>query len=320
MNKVASILSIAPLTLAIDGKCRALVLSGGGNKGAWEAGIMWGLLHYGEPADFTWDVNTGISAGALNTGFSAVWETGTETEMTEQLSGIWSSITENSEIYVPWSDSMKDDFLHQPSLENTDPAQQLLRDNILPYKTMKRRWTNAAVDVETGEFVTMDQTNCSFDDLPLCTMSSASIPMIFQPLQWNGHTLIDGGTAWGLNIDSAIQQCLEIVDDPADIIIDIAICAYYPPVKGTVSNNAYQNFQTDRDIRSYWQKMGTVKQQMEALEGVEYRYFFEMQNITCPEGSALDFKNSTTWCLQERGRQDAKNMLDLGHDKVASTL
>jgi len=46
--------------------CRALALSGGGNNGAWETGILWGLMHYGNPEDFQWDVVSGVSAGAIN--------------------------------------------------------------------------------------------------------------------------------------------------------------------------------------------------------------------------------------------------------------
>lgn len=30
----------------------ALSLEGGGNKGAYEAGVIWGLMHYGNPEDF----------------------------------------------------------------------------------------------------------------------------------------------------------------------------------------------------------------------------------------------------------------------------
>ena len=37
-----------------DGKCYALVLSGGGTNGAWEAGIIWGLMNYGDPTDYEW--------------------------------------------------------------------------------------------------------------------------------------------------------------------------------------------------------------------------------------------------------------------------
>ena len=50
-----------------DKKCRALVLSGGGARGAYEAGVVWGLTHYGDPSDYYWDVHTGVSAGSINT-------------------------------------------------------------------------------------------------------------------------------------------------------------------------------------------------------------------------------------------------------------
>lgn len=32
--------------------CNALVMSGGGSNGAWEVGVLWGLVHYGNPEDF----------------------------------------------------------------------------------------------------------------------------------------------------------------------------------------------------------------------------------------------------------------------------
>ena len=56
---------------------------------------MWGLLHYGDPEDFAWDVGSGISAGALNTGFSSVYATGNEMKMTEMLSLAWASVNSN---------------------------------------------------------------------------------------------------------------------------------------------------------------------------------------------------------------------------------
>ena len=34
----------------------------------------------------------------------------------------------------------------------------------------------------------------------------------------------------------------------------------------------------------------------------------------------LDFRNETTWCLQEIGRDDAKAMLELGQDKIHKSL
>ena len=40
----------------------------------------------------------------------------------------------------------------------------------------------------------------------------------------------------------------------------------------------------------------------------------------CPGAGGLSFDNSTTWCLQEAGRADAKAMLDIGNENVSKTL
>ena len=35
---------------------------------------------------------------------------------------------------------------------------------------------------------------------------------------------MDGGTVWNTNLVSAVDRCLEQVDDESQIIIDIALC------------------------------------------------------------------------------------------------
>ena len=47
--------------------CRALVLSAGGSNGAWQSGVIQGLVNNGNPADFEWDVLSGVSTGSINT-------------------------------------------------------------------------------------------------------------------------------------------------------------------------------------------------------------------------------------------------------------
>ena len=67
---VSILVAIAMLAVQADAgdkKCHALALSGGGVNGAWEAGVLWGLTHYGDPADYMWEVHSGISAGSINT-------------------------------------------------------------------------------------------------------------------------------------------------------------------------------------------------------------------------------------------------------------
>ena len=112
MNKlILSITASTALATEGDGKCRALALSGGSNHALWEAGVIWGLLHYGDPADFAWDVISGISAGALNTGLMSVWATGDEYAMSEHLSDLWASIEEEGQLFMTWDGKM-------PSVEN----------------------------------------------------------------------------------------------------------------------------------------------------------------------------------------------------------
>jgi len=75
-----------------DGKCRGLALSGGANKGAWEVGVLWGLLHYGNPSDYEWDIISGVSAGSINAAGLSVFEMGDEVAMTEFVSKAWENL------------------------------------------------------------------------------------------------------------------------------------------------------------------------------------------------------------------------------------
>jgi predicted acylesterase/phospholipase RssA len=62
----------------------------------------------------------------------------------------------------------------------------------------------SAADVNSGEYHAFTNFNTQYTDLPKAAMSSASIPAIFPPMEWNGSVYMDGGTVWNLNIDSAI--------------------------------------------------------------------------------------------------------------------
>ena len=55
----------------------------------------------------------------------------------------------------------------------------------------------------------------------------------------NGYVFMDGGTVWNVNLTTAVQECMEIVDDYSDIIVDIAICGYSNNPDTAISNNAY---------------------------------------------------------------------------------
>jgi len=88
---IAALMGLA-VSAQQEGNCKALVLSGGGANGAWEVGVLWGLLHYGNPDDFAYDWISGISAGSINTAALSGWAKGTEKEATEWLSYTWANL------------------------------------------------------------------------------------------------------------------------------------------------------------------------------------------------------------------------------------
>jgi predicted acylesterase/phospholipase RssA len=82
--------------------------------------------------------------------------------------------------------------------------------------------------VITGGYEVFDEST-PYEELPRATISSASIPMVFPYSNYKGYTLIDGGvTNWNTNIVTAVEKCLEIVDDKSKIVVDLAICDLYP--------------------------------------------------------------------------------------------
>ncbi len=81
--------------------CQALVLSGGANKGAYEAGVIYGLTHLLKEDQVRWDVVSGVSTGALTGGGVSVWPPEKPVEMSEWLTGMWLNMTQDN-VFKLW--------------------------------------------------------------------------------------------------------------------------------------------------------------------------------------------------------------------------
>ena len=96
----------------------------------------------------------------------------------------------------------------------------------------------AAENVENGEYTLFTRYNITFgDELATAALASSSIPTVFPPMHFQDKYFMDGGTTWNVNISSAINGCLEQVDDESQITVDILICAAFdlPTVTDTGS-------------------------------------------------------------------------------------
>jgi predicted acylesterase/phospholipase RssA len=205
MRVSLTILALVGASQASDDEyCRALVLSGGANNGVWESGVIWGLVHYGDPTDYKWDVVSGVSAGAINSAGIALWELGTEVEMSEWLSTTYEYIT-TEDIWTMQPGGPVYNLFNGPSLADDTPALNTITQivNSRP-EGIKRPFVTSAVNVETGDYETFTEENVTVDELPKAALASGSIPVIFPPMHLHGMILMDGGTVWNANVNTAV--------------------------------------------------------------------------------------------------------------------
>ena len=283
--------------------CYALVMSGGGSNGAWEAGVLWGLHHYGDQKEYEWDVVTGVSAGAINTS-AVVMFSPDDPGMAQFISDTWVSLTDK-DIWQIWPDE-KHALTERPSLLDNSNLGPFLQSIITQFpEGYKRKFTLTAVDVENGDYFKFDEVNTVVSELHQAAVSSASIPVFFTPNHYKDRYFIDGGTVWGVNVDSAIEKCLEIVDSPDKITVDVLLCGDKPqPIKS--KNTTISNWQYANDLHKFYDRGHSIVEQMMAYPAVNYRHLFVQQVMATNE---LEFSNEATWPLQEEGRQNAKDML-----------
>ena len=64
-------------------------MSGGGTLGAWEAGILYGLVNNGNPEDFNYDVLSGVSIGSINSSILSAFAPEDAVASAEFLSNGW---------------------------------------------------------------------------------------------------------------------------------------------------------------------------------------------------------------------------------------
>jgi predicted acylesterase/phospholipase RssA len=102
-------------------------LSGGANKGAYEVGVMKGMVDLLQPEEVTWDVASGVSAGAINTAGMAMFAVGKEKEMTDYLIGIMENL-KTEKIYEFWDAPLTYGIYNESGFFNDTPLVEFLTD------------------------------------------------------------------------------------------------------------------------------------------------------------------------------------------------
>ena len=195
---------------------------------------------------------------------------------------------------------------------DNSPLLAFLKKTLATLDDFKRRVTLATVNVNDGTYTQFTQKNLQFTELADAAVASASIPFVFPPHNWEGKGLfMDGGTVYNINIEGAIQQCMDLVDDESKIIIDIFICGApeHPDVWDRAARTAWYAYYRQHSLHSFYVNTDSVATAMIAHDKVQVRHGLK-QKDGFSGFSELNFDGDFTWKAQEAGRVDAQNALN----------
>jgi predicted acylesterase/phospholipase RssA len=288
--------------------CRALVLEGGGDKGAYQAGAlsqMFAMI----PTEIQYDVMSGVSVGALNTAGLAMYAKGDEGNMTEFLLDIWRNI-KASDVYQDWSGGIIDGILFRPSIYDTSPLNDFLHEKFT--KPIQRKITIGTCNANNGSFVRFDES-LSHEDLITAVRCSSAMPIIFPYVEFQNETYIDGGSVLNLDVGGAIERCREITDNDNDIIVDVILCtgAHLKDVDQS-ADTTLQMLDRYLQIDSFSNALDDLLHAKDDYSYINFRYII-MPSSTLPSGEIpLGFKPEQIEEMISMGQSDAKNVITNG--------
>jgi NTE family protein len=184
---------------------RALVLSGGGVKGAYQIGALKHLIN---ERGLKYDIVCGISVGALNVSFLSMFKD--DQEGFAGLLKFWESL-DSSKIYKRWFPFGKLHALWKKSLYNSQPLIDLMHSSIdiNKVRTSGKKVAVGAVSLDTGDYrLFTEKDDCFIDGV----LASSSFPSGLKPIEIDKQLWTDGGVKHITPLKAAIDLGADEVD------------------------------------------------------------------------------------------------------------
>lgn len=279
---------------------RALVLSGGGSKGSYQAGALKHIL--GEKR-INYDALCGVSVGAINVAYLAQFKPGQEIASVKELCDMWSTLN-NSKIYKRWFPFGRWHAIWKKSFFDSSPLHNLLKSGISLEKIREsgKHVNVGTVSLSSGKYTIFDQTSDHFID---AVIASASFPGMLTPVSFLGQLWTDGG----VKEISPIKKAVELGAD----IIDVIICNPVVRTKKFIENPTTVDIlkrsidlSTDKIMANDIEKVEMYN--LLAEKGLTEKKYVQL-NIIRPQNNLiedlLDFRPEKIQEMMEKGYQDA---------------
>lgn len=179
---------------------KALVLPGGGGRGAYQVGVAKALLQRGIKFDFAF----GTSIGGLNATLIAQ-------NNIERLEELWCTLRPKDVYKLPSAQLIGDMVMgHKLGLLDTSPMEALLKREI---DLQKLKMSATKVGLFTTDLCSLSTRCITTDDLMStgelvdALMATAAVPIAFPPRHLNGKGLwVDGGLVKNTPLQAAIDR------------------------------------------------------------------------------------------------------------------
>lgn len=158
-------------------KCRALALEGGGDRGSWQAGVIYGLVSNLPAEEVQYDVVSGVSVGSINGLYVSTTPKGEEKRMAQELLYLWGNLTQ-SQVYVPWYNSTWSEwevFYDMPSVYDNTPLKEYLA-NYMKGRKVHRKISIGITDATNVESVTYDLEDFPNENITQLVIDSTAVP------------------------------------------------------------------------------------------------------------------------------------------------
>ncbi len=202
---------------------RALVMSGGGSRGAFQLGAVDYLVN-DRGLDF--EVIAGVSTGSLNAVMLAQGR-GLEglREQLEELKRVWFGIRSSRDVYRRRFLGELLVFVLKNSLYSTRPLRKKIWRLVSPAKLQSsgKELRIGAVCLESGDFRAADQNDLLIREW---TLASASIPVLFPVVGAGDQSCVDGGardiTPLNAAFEALKQVCSDVSEERAEMYVLLA--------------------------------------------------------------------------------------------------
>lgn len=189
---------------------RALVLSGGGSKGAYQVGALKALCESGR----TWNLVYGISVGALNGAWIAMHKPEEQKESISGLLKIWNEIESSEDIYTPWwipAFLRYIPSLWKGSLNSGMPLRKIVTKfwNREKFLQSGVKFSIGCVSLTTTKYHTIEGTN---ENIFEYILASSHLPIIFEPLLIDNELWVDGGLRHQIPFLEALKENPDEID------------------------------------------------------------------------------------------------------------